>query len=88
MYSFILGLLLILNNANTDDERKSHSIIPKHIAFVMDGNRRWEKEQLKRLKGKGINKGEEDNDIKNESKKMIKGTKEVPKPYKTSSGGP
>ena len=34
----------------------------------MDGNRRWEKEQLKRLKGKGINKGEEDNDIKNESK--------------------
>ena len=55
-------------NANTDDERKSHRIIPKHIAFVMDGNRRWEKEQLKRLKGKGINKGEEDNDIKNESK--------------------
>jgi ditrans,polycis-polyprenyl diphosphate synthase len=35
----------------------------------MDGNRRWEKEQqLKRLKGKGINKGEEDNNIKNESK--------------------
>ena len=33
-----------------DDERKRHRVIPKHIAFVMDGNRRWEKEQqLKRL---------------------------------------
>ena len=58
-------------NAKTDDddERKRHRIIPKHIAFVMDGNRRWEKEQqLKRLE-KGINKGDEDKDvIKNESK--------------------
>ena len=46
-----------------DDERKRHRIIPKHIAFVMDGNRRWEKEQqLKRLE-KGINKGDEDKDV-------------------------
>ena len=68
MYSFYSFSFDDDDDAKTDDEeRKSHRIIPKHIAFVMDGNRRWEKEQLKRLKGKGINKGEEDV-IENESK--------------------
>ena len=58
-----------------DDERKRHRIIPKHIAFVMDGNRRWEKEQqLKRLEKGMNNKGEyEDKDVvENESKKSSK----------------
>ena len=54
-----------------DEKRKRHRVIPKHIAFVMDGNRRWEKEQqLKRLKGKGINKKEEDNVIENERRSL------------------
>jgi len=58
-----------------DDERKRHRVIPKHIAFVMDGNRRWEKEQqLKRLEKGMNNKGEdEDKDVvENESKKSSK----------------
>ncbi|CCO20336.1 undecaprenyl diphosphate synthase [Bathycoccus prasinos] len=57
-------------NAKTDDDerKRHHRVIPKHIAFVMDGNRRWEKEQqLKRLE-KGINKGEDKDVIENESK--------------------
>jgi len=51
------------------DERKSLRVIPKHIAFVMvmDGNRRWEKEQRKRL-FKGMKGDEEDAGIKNEKK--------------------
>ena len=76
MYSFYSFSFDDDDDAKTDDEeRKSHRIIPKHIAFVMDGNRRWEKEQqLKRLEKGMNNKGEdEDKDVvENESKKSSK----------------
>ena len=60
-----------------DDERKRHRIVPKHIAFVMDGNRRWEKEQqLKRLEKGMNNKGEdEDKDVIKKEKGHERGAK-------------
>ena len=60
-----------------DEKRKRHRVIPKHIAFVMDGNRRWEKEQqLKRLEKGMNNKGEdEDKDVVEKEKGHERGAK-------------